>query len=125
MKAPSLIAAALLLLPAPALATGGFHCEATDGSGLAISGTIGRVVGSPLVNARLHLGDRILATYDPEPQVAIARAWIDERVIMVDLIDSNAERFEAQLRAWQAPDGEAHGTLIRDDVAHPIRCETE
>ena len=119
------LALPLLLIAAPAHATGGFDCEATDGSGIGMSGTVGRVVGAPLVGAALHLGDRTLATTDADPRIVIARSWIDEHEIRVDLADPRLERFEARLRARPARDGTASGTLERDGRTRPVRCELE
>ena len=115
----------LLLAATPAFATGGFDCRTTDRSNIVMSGTIGRVIGSPLVAAHLRLGDRALSTTDPEPPLVIARSWIDARELRVDLADPQVERFEAQLRARIGRRGGATGTLVRDGVTHPVRCEIE
>ena len=115
----------LLLAATPAFATGGFDCRTTDRSGIRMSGTIGHVAGSPLVAAQLHLGSRRLSTTGPEPQAAIGRSWIDSREIRVDLIDAQATRFEAQLRARIMTRTGATGTLARDGETHPVRCEIE
>ena len=115
----------LLFLSAPALATGGFDCQATDGSDVAMSGAVGRVVGAPLVGATLWLGERGLSTTDPDPQIVIARSWIDEQELRVDLADPQLERFEARLRARTRNDGTAVGTLEREGRSHPVQCELE
>jgi hypothetical protein len=125
MKRPLLFALPLLLIGAPAFATGGFHCQTTDGSNLAISGSVGHVVGFPLLGATLHLGERTLATTDEPPQISIGRSWLDDREIRVDLIDSNAERYEAQLRVRVTRDGTARGTLVREGRTHRVQCELE
>jgi hypothetical protein len=114
----------LLLAATPALATGGFDCRTSDRSDIVLSGTIGRVAGSPLVAAHLRIGERTLSTTDPEPQIAIGRSWIDEREIRVDLVDPQAERFEARLRVRTTRSGTT-GTLVLGDVTHPVRCEVE
>jgi hypothetical protein len=114
-----------LLAATPAFATGGFDCRTTDGSNIAMSGTIGRVVGAPLVGAHLRLGQQTLSTTDPEPRIVIARSWIDTREMRVDLADPQLERFEAELRTRTRRDGTATGTLVRDGVSHPVRCELE
>ena len=119
------LAPAFLLLAAPALATGGFDCRATDGTDIGMTGTVGRVVGAPLVGAALHLGERSLSTTDREPEIVIARSWIDEHEMRVDLADPQLERFEASLRARSADDGTAHGTLERGGRSHPVQCELE
>jgi hypothetical protein len=116
---------ALLFMATPAFATGGFDCRTTDRSGIMLSGTIGRVIGTPLVAAHLRLGEETYSTTDPEPRIAIARSWIDAREIRVDLVDPQAERFEAELRARIMLGGRATGTLVRRGVTHPVRCDVE
>ena len=125
MKRALLLALPALFAATPAFATGGFDCRTTDGSDILMSGTIGRVIGAPLIAAHLRLGDETLATTDPEPRIAIVRSWIDAREIRVDLADPQAERFEAQLRARTTRRGTATGTLVRGGVTHPVRCELE
>ena len=120
-----LLAAPVLVLAAPAIATGGFDCRATDGSGIGLSGTIGHVAGSPLVAAVLVLDGRTLPTATARPQVAIGRSWIDAREIRVDLVDPQATRFEAKLRVRIMTRLGATGTLRRDGATHPVRCEVE
>ena len=115
----------LLLAASPALATGGFACEATDGSRVAMGGTVGHVIGAPLIGAWLEVGEQRWATTDPEPEIAIGRSWLDEHEIRVDLVDRQAERFEAQLRVRTSEAGEARGTLVRDGRTYPVRCDLE
>ena len=125
MKHSLLLAPALLLAAAPAHATGGFDCRTTDGSNIRLSGTIGHTIVSPLVGARLELGDRVLATTDSNPEIAIGRSWIGDNEIRVDLVDANVTRMEVQLRARYMAGAFAIGTLVRDGVSHRVRCETE
>jgi hypothetical protein len=124
MRPAPYFALALLFLAAPALATGGFDCRATDGSNIGISGSLGRVVGNPLLGASLQLGERTLSTAGDRPEIAVGRSWIDEREIRVDLIDPQALRFEAQLRARMTRSG-ATGTLVREGRTYRVRCEFE
>src|SRR5687767_4922537 len=126
MKRFVFLALPALFAATPAFATGGFDCRTTDGSNILMSGTIGRVIGAPLVAAHLRIGDQpTLSTTDPEPRFAIVRSWIDAREIRVDLADPGAERFEAQLRARIMTRGGATGMLVRGGVTHPVRCEVE
>ncbi|WP_129794253.1 hypothetical protein [Sphingosinicella sp. CPCC 101087] len=125
MRIRHLLALPLLLAAAPALATGGFECRTTDGANITIGGTVGHTLTSPLVGARLQLGDRLLATTKKAPDLAIGRSWIDDREIRVNLVDPNATRFEAQLRARIGSPGAAAGTLVRHGATHPVRCELE
>ena len=126
MKRFLLLGLPLLFAATPAFATGGFDCRTTDGSNIVMSGTIGRVIGSPLVAAHLRIGDQpTLSTTDPDPQFAIVRSWIDSREIRVDLADPGANHFEAQLRVRIMTRRGANGTLVRGGVTHPVRCEVE
>ena len=118
-------AAPLLLAASPAAATGGFDCRSTDGSNIALSGAVGHVIGNPVVTAHLRLGERTLTTADPEPPLVIARSWLDDERIWVDLADPQLSRFEAQLRVRIGAGWTATGTLIRDGRSHPVRCELE
>ena len=115
----------LLLASTPAWATGGFECRTTDRSNISMTGTIGHTIASPLVTAQLRLGQRMLSTTGARPQLAIGRSWIDSREIRVDLVDANAMRFEAQLRARIMTRIGATGTLVRNGRTHPVRCTVE
>ena len=125
MKRSFVLALPLLFAATPAFATGGFDCRTTDGSDIMMSGTIGRVIGTPLIAAHLRIHGETIGANDPEPQIAIVRSWIDEREIRVDLADPAAERFAAQLRARIGRASRATGTLVRDGVTHPVRCEID
>lgn len=125
MKSRPFIALPLLLAAAPAFATGGFDCRTTDGSGIGLSGAVGHVAGSPLVTAHLRLGERMLSTTGQDPQLVIARSWLDAERIWVDLADPGLFGFEAQLRVRVGARSTATGTLARDGVTRPVRCEVE
>lgn len=117
-------ATAALFLAAPALATGGFECRATDGSGLALAGTVGHGIVTPLVGARLTADGVVRATHGEQPEVAVAQSWIDGERLWLDLVDPQALRFEARLRAI-VKGYEAKGTIVRDGKTHPVRCHVD
>ena len=119
------LALPLLLTATPALATGGYDCRTTDGSNIGVSGVVGHVVGNPLVGVRLRLGEQMLSTMDEQPQIAVGQSWIDAREIRLDLIDAQAQRYEAQLRIRITTRAGATGTLVRNDRTHPVRCTVE
>lgn len=126
MKRFLLIGLPVMFVATPALATGGFDCRTTDGSNLRLAGVVGHVVGAPLVGATLFLGERALATTDPpEPQLVIARSWLDGERIWIDLADPQRFRYKAQLRVRVGAGWTGTGTLVRDGVTHPVRCEVE
>jgi len=123
MRPASLLAAALLSVPAPALASASFECEATDGSGIAIVGNMARAIAAPLNAVMLRIGDRTLSTASDPPQILVGQSWLDAHELKVDLIDPGMERFEARLRVRITAEGEATGTLLRNGRSHPVRCE--
>lgn len=125
MRKTLFLAAPLLLAATPAFATGGFNCRSTDGSNISLSGAVGHVMGAPLVTAHLGLGERILSSAGSEPALVIARSWLDSERIWVDLADPQLSRFEAQLRVRVGANWTATGTLVRDGITHPVRCEVE
>lgn len=120
-------AAAILLLGAsPAYATGGFSCEATDGSNLSIHATTGRVITGPIIGLVLIVDGKEYWTSGDNPTIAMAQSWSDEKQLMIDLVDTNYERFEAQLRVRLTPRSEtAKGTLLYGGKKHPVKCEFE
>jgi hypothetical protein len=125
MRIAVLIVCPLALLAAPALATGGFDCRTTDGSNIGLAGTIPHAISGGVLNARLEIGDRVLETHGPRPEISIGQSWIDEREIRVDLVDPQIERFEARLRVRTDRRGNSVGTLVREGRTHPVRCELE
>ena len=125
MRIAILTALAAFVLPSAAAATGGFDCRATDRSGLRISGVTGRGIVTPLVSARLSAPGRMISTSGERPQAAIGQSWIDSREIRLDLVDPQAMRFEARLRARITLRNQATGTLVRAGRTHPVRCTIE
>ena len=125
MKSLRLFMVAALFASSPALATGGFDCRTTDGLDIGVSGVVGHVVGNPLVAARLRLGEQLLSTTGEQPRIAVAQSWIDAREIRLDLVDAEASRYEARLRARIMIRLDATGTLLRHGRTHPVRCTIE
>jgi len=121
-----LVALPLLIASTPALATGGFDCRTTDGSDILVSGTIGRVIGTPLIAAHLRVGNQpTLGTTDPDPQIFIVRSWIDARDLWVDLGGPTGDRIETQLRVRIGARSTGTGTLVHSGRRRPVRCEVE
>ena len=118
-------AIAALVTTTPAFATGGFDCRATDGSGLRVSGVTGHGIVTPLVSAQLMEGRRTFSTHGARPALAIGQSWIDAREIRLDLVDPQAMRFEARLRARIALRNQGAGTLLRGGRTHRVRCTIE
>jgi hypothetical protein len=55
--------------------------------------------------------------------VVTAQSWFDEREVRVDLVDRNAMRHEARLRAsWRPSTRSYDGSLWRDGQRRWVRC---
>ena len=117
-----LLAATLLLLPAPAWATSGFECW-TANRGIVPTGSYG--ASKYRIDAIfLRTGGRTISTADPQPRIFITRSWFDEREIRVDLEDNDG-RPAARLRTRLGQVRRFQGTLERDGITHRLQCEFE
>ena len=121
----------LLILPlafaaTPAFATGGFECRTTDRSAIVLGGSFGNSLGTPIDAIYLELpGRQRLWTADRPYSLFIVRSWLDGEEIRVDLQEQGGDDFAAQLRVRFVRDRIATGTLLRNGVRHPARCEME
>lgn len=114
MKLAIPIAMLLAAAATPAFATSGLHCRTQGGSGPTIDLVVGHGAGPALVAARL--GGK---------PMTIAQSWIDQRHLWLDLVDANASRYEAKLRAIFQPrlrGRPALGTLVRSGRTYKVRC---
>ena len=121
------LAAAALACSGPALATGGLECRPIRGPGPTLHFVVGHAVAPALVSARMTDG----LSYNSGSErmgsggLAIARSWIDERILWVDLADPNLTRFEGRLRAAFQPrlrGRPAVGTFVRNGRTYRVRC---
>lgn len=119
----ALIAALLLCVAQPALASASFECATTDGSNIVMAGNMARAIAAPLNAVSLQIGGRTLSSTSEPPQILVGQSWLDAHELKVDLVDPQMERFEAQLRVRIGAEGEATGTLTRNGRSHPVRCE--
>ncbi|HEX8621422.1 MAG TPA: hypothetical protein VF718_05570 [Allosphingosinicella sp.] len=97
-----------------ASATGGLQCRPSSGTGPTLDLVVGHGAGPAVVAARL--GGR---------PMTVAQSWIDSRYLWLDLVDVNATRYEARLRAVFQPKlrgRPALGTLIRGGRTYRVRC---
>lgn len=111
---------------APALATGGFECRPVSGSGPTLTVGIGHGLSLRPFAVWIREGNRILSTSqgDGDPLV-LGQSWIDGQYLWIDLIDADAMRFEAKLRAAfqpKLPERPAIGTLLRNGRTYRVRC---
>lgn len=121
------LAAAALACSGPALATGGLECRPIRGPGPTLHLVIGHAVAPALVSVRMtdglsySSGDERMGSRG----LAIARSWLDDRLIWVDLADPNLTRFEGRLRAAFQPrlrGRPAVGTFVRNGRTYRVRC---
>lgn len=110
-----ILALPLILLSAtPARATGGMVCSTAGALPAHVSLTLGHVVGSPLVGA--HLTD--LGRPVPVKQ---AQWWLDRSELRLLLVDPQALREEARIKAIRK--GSVYdGTIWRNGARRWIRC---
>jgi hypothetical protein len=121
------VAAAALFWAGPALATGGIDCRPVRGSGPTLHLVIGHAVVPALVSVRMtdghsyNSGDERMGSRG----LAIARAWLDDRRLWLDLADPALTRFEGRLRAVFQPrlrGRPAVGTFVRGGRTYAMRC---
>lgn len=114
----SLILLPLLLgLSMPAQATGGLACRTAAGARpIQVSLVIGHTAVPAVVSARL-------IDNGAEVPAVIAQSWLDPIEIRVDLVDRNALRHEARLRAtWRDGSRSYDGSLWRNGHRRWVRC---
>ena len=108
------VAAAALCFATPALATSGLDCRPVSGRGPELSLVVGHGAGPAVAGARLD-----------GRQARVAQGWIDSQRVWVDLVDGQAMRYEAKLRAAFQPKlrgRPAFGTLVRNGRTWQVRC---
>jgi hypothetical protein len=120
-------AAAALACSGPALATGGIDCRPVRGAGPTLHLVIGHGVVPGLVSVRMTDG----LSYNSGAErmgsrgLAIARSWLDEKLLWLDLADPDLTRFEGRLRATFQPKlrgRPALGTFVRNGRRYAVRC---
>ena len=123
-----LLGVASLGIASPALATGGIDCRPIRGAGPTLHLVVGHVISGGILSVQMT--DRI--SYNSGNQrmgsggIMIGQSWIDERVLWLDLLDPNAERFEGKLRATfqrRRDEWSAVGTFERNGRTYRMRCE--
>jgi hypothetical protein len=123
------LAAAALACAGPALATAGIQCRPAQGKGPTLHLVIGHGVTPSLVSVRMTDG----LSYNSGNErmgsrgLAIARSWLDDRLLWVDLADPEMTRFEGSLRATFQPSrrgrpaGHRNLRLGRPHLPGPLR----
>ena len=114
MKRITLLAVSALLLPAPALATTGLVCSTAGSRPLHLALVISHTAVPSVVSARLTDNRRTVP-------VVTAQSWFDPAEIRVDLVDRNAMRHEARLRAVKQGNG-YDGSIWRNGLRRWVRC---
>ena len=121
------IGAAFLACASPAFATAGIDCRPISGSGPILHLVIGHGVTPALVSVRMTDG----LSYNSGRErmgsrgLAIARSWLDDRLLSLDLADPDLTRFEGRLRVTFQPalrGRPATGTFVRNGRTWRVRC---
>ena len=109
--------APLLMLAAPAYATGGLVCRTANARPIIVSVGFGHVPGSPLIASRLVDAGRAVP-------VSAAQWWLDDTEVRLILVGATALRQELLLRAKR--NGFAYdGSLWRSGKRHWVRCRED
>ena len=120
------IAALAIFAAAPAMATGTILCRSQLQPDLQLYLVIGRGAGSVIAQARLIDGSQVLATGVAPDGPAIAQAWLDDRDLRLDIVDSNHENYLARLVATRrGPTGRYAGSLRYRGRTFSITCRSE
>ncbi len=125
MKLAAYLAAPLLFAADPASATAGFECRSTAPEGTSLSIVIGTGMGGGIVSASLSKAGRTLRTGH---ELSIGQNWIDERNLLLDLLDARGEARVARLKIGQRGPLESRnliGTLEYDGVIARVVCRPE
>jgi hypothetical protein len=114
MKKKLLAISAALLAAAPANATTGLVCSTAGNRPIQLALVISHTAVPAVVSVRLTDNRR-------EVPAAVAQSWFDAREVRVDLVDRNAMRHEARLRATRHG-ANYDGSLWRNGKRRWIRC---
>lgn len=98
MKLAQLAAIPLIALAAPAFATGGFSCRTNAPSGVNLDIVTGTGQPGGIVAATLRDGRRRFSTGGSGERIAIGQSWIDERSLLLDLLDREGTARVARLK---------------------------
>ena len=116
MKRLLLAIPALLLLPTPASATTGLVCSTAGNRPIQLTLVIGHAAVPAIASVRLTDDSR-------EVPVVTAQSWLDPKEVRLDLVDRNAMRHEARLRAtWRAGSRSYDGSIWRNGQRRWVRC---
>jgi hypothetical protein len=112
----TLLALAAMLLAAPATATTGLICSTAGSPPVHLALAISHTAVPSVVSVRLTDNRR-------EVPVAPAQSWFDKSEVRVDLVDRNAMRHEARIRAtWRLSSRSYDGSLWRNAKRRWVRC---
>ena len=110
----SLLFLPLLLVAAPAHATGSMTCKTAGPQPVEVSVVIGHTTGSPLVSGRL-------AEDGQSVEVRAVQWWFDASELRLLLVDPEATRVELTLKAKKS--GQYYdGTIERSGHSRWVRC---
>lgn len=116
MKYLLAITGATLLAATPAHATTGLLCSTASAPAIDLALVISHTAVPAVVSARLTDNRRDVA-------VVTAQSWFDSSEVRIDLVDLNALRYEARLRAtWRPASRSYDGLLWRNGRKHWVRC---
>lgn len=109
---------------APAHATDTLTCRGTANPRVRLDLSIGHLVGGVVAQAALTEGNASLIT--GQGQATLAQAWIDDRQLLVEVLDGNSEARIVELRTTRRGTRGAYaGTMKVRGRTHRVRCRYE
>ncbi len=128
MKIRNLVAFPLLLAAAPAFATGGFSCRTTAPPGVSVTIVTGTGIPGGIALVTVREGQRLLSTGATGDPVTIGESQLDDRTLLLELLDPSDQRRVARLDA--RPSGEPGsrdlaGTFEFQNRTYRILCRPE
>jgi len=127
MRYAAPLAAALLGIASPALATSTIRCTsvAAPSSGPTLDVSVGNGAAGGIFQARFSLGSERYTTGEGAAAPAIVQSWIDARELKLEVADANAETIITRLDTRARAGGDYLGTLSHRGRTWRVRCSEE
>jgi hypothetical protein len=124
MKHAFCLAAALIAIASPAVATSTIACRSTisPATGPALDVSVGSGEAAGIFLVRFALGSEHYATGQGAGAPAIVQSWIDDRQLKVAIADANAESIITRLDTRRRTGNDYLGVLTHHGRTWRVRC---
>ena len=127
MKHALCLAAALIGIASPAMATSTIACRSTisPATGPEFAVSVGNGAAGGIFQVRFDLGSEHYTTGQGANPPTIVQSWIDRRQLKVAIADSNAEEIVTRLETWRRTGDDYLGVLTHRGRTWRVRCSEE